>query len=209
RRLFDLTTGLWAGLVLATSFGYVGFARTASADAETVAGTLAALALFVRCEDRPAGWWVVGLWAIMAVTSLTKGLLGFALPLVVLFADAALAGIAPLWSRIRFLCGGRSVIGAGLAVIIYSAPFAFSGSSAAQGLFMVFRENVQRFFDPVNHRGPAYLYVYVIFGLMAPWSLLLPAALARTAGAMRGGICRGDRFAVAYFGAIFLFFTLA
>jgi 4-amino-4-deoxy-L-arabinose transferase-like glycosyltransferase len=74
---------------------------------------------------------------------------------------------------------------------------------------MVFRENVQRFYDPVNHRGPAYLYLYVIVGLLAPWSLLLPAALTRVAGVWRCGIDRGDRFAVAYLGATFLFFTLA
>jgi hypothetical protein len=37
----------------------------------------------------------------------------------------------------------------------------------------------------------------------------LPAALARIAGLWRCGIARGDRFAVAYLGATFLFFTLA
>src|SRR5207249_177809 len=102
-----------------------------------------------------------------------------------------------------------SIIAAGLAALVYAAPFALSGGDAGQGLFMVFRENVQRFFDPANHRGPAYLYLYVIIGLMAPWSLLLPAALARTVAGYRGGLSRGDRFVVAYFGATFLFFTLA
>jgi 4-amino-4-deoxy-L-arabinose transferase-like glycosyltransferase len=206
RRLFDRRTGVWAGMILATSFGYVGFARTASADLETVTGTLAALAVFIRCENRPARWWVVGFWLIMSLTSLTKGLLGFALPLVVLLADGALGGVAPFRDRLRWLCGRRSLMGAGLAAILYATPFVLSGGSAGQGLFMVFRENVQRFFDPVNHRGPVYLYFYVIVGLMAPWSLLLPAAIARAAGA---GFSRGDRFAMAYFGAIFLFFTLA
>ena len=209
RRLFDRRTGVLAGLILATSFGYTGFARTASADAETVAGTLAALALFVRCEGRSSGWWVVGLWAIMAVTSLTKGLLGFALPLIVLITDAALAGVGPLRHRLRWLCGPQSIVAAILATLIYAAPFALSGGSAGQGLSMVFRENVQRFFDPANHRGPVYLYFYVIIGLLAPWSLLLPASLARIAGTWRCDISRGDRFAVAYFAATFLFFTLA
>src|SRR5207302_60099 len=56
--------------------------------------------------------------------------------------------------------------------------------------------------DPANHRdAPIYLYTYVIFGLLAPWSLLLPAALTRTR--------RADRFAAAYFWATFLFFTLS
>jgi 4-amino-4-deoxy-L-arabinose transferase-like glycosyltransferase len=209
RRLFDRRTGVLAGLVLATSFGYIGFARTASADAETVVGTLAALALFMRNEDRLGGSWVDGLWAIMAVTSLTKGLLGFVLPLVVLFADAALGGVAPLRDRLRWLLDRRSIVAAGLAVAIYITPFALSGSGAGQGLFMVFRENVRRFFDPVNHRGPAYLYLYVILGLFAPWSLLLPAVVARVTSIWRAGLPRGDRFAIAYFAATFLFFTLA
>ena len=56
------------GLALATSFGFAGFARTASADAANVAGCLAALALFLKYEHRPAGPWVVGLWLVMAAT---------------------------------------------------------------------------------------------------------------------------------------------
>src|SRR5262249_56626664 len=40
RQLYDGRTSLLAGAVLATSFGFVVFARTASADSETVAGVL-------------------------------------------------------------------------------------------------------------------------------------------------------------------------
>ena len=32
---------------------------------------------------------------------------------------------------------------------------------------------------PFDHRGPVYLYTYVIFALMAPWCVMLPAALPR------------------------------
>jgi 4-amino-4-deoxy-L-arabinose transferase-like glycosyltransferase len=66
---------------------------------------------------------------------------------------------------------------------------------------MVYRENIRRFYDPVNHRGPVYLYTYVIFELLAPWSLLLPAALIR--------VEQRDRFALAFFWATFLFFTVS
>src|SRR5437588_47118 len=52
---------------------------------------LAAILLFLRNEKNPAGWWVVLLWTVMALTSLTKGLLGFALPLVVIGTYAMLA----------------------------------------------------------------------------------------------------------------------
>ena len=49
------------------------------------------------------------------------------------------------------------------------------------------------------------LYSTVLFGLAAPWAILLPAALIQ-AHARRS---RGDRFALAYFWAVFLFFTLS
>ena len=81
RRLYDWRMAAWSGLILATSFSFVFFSRHASADIETVTGELIALAIFLRNEDRRGGgWWVVGLWLVMALTSLTKGLLGFALP---------------------------------------------------------------------------------------------------------------------------------
>src|SRR5262249_11560069 len=60
-------------------------------------------------------------------------------------------------------------------------------------------------------RGPVYLYLYVIFGLLAPWSALLPAALWH--GLSTGQTdesrqpCR--RFALVYFWTVFAFFTLA
>src|SRR5205814_7675510 len=55
-----------------------------------------------------------------------------------------------------------------------------------------------------------YLYAYVIFGLLAPWSVLLPAALihghAKTAAQGSG---TGRRFALIFFWATFAFFTLS
>jgi hypothetical protein len=80
-----------------------------------------------------------------------------------------------------------------------------------KGLAMVYRENVVRFFHPFDHRGPIYLYVYVIFALMAPWSALLPAALVETHMLRRDNAdpARADRFALVYFWATFIFFTLS
>src|SRR5260221_9464227 len=90
RRLYDARTAILSGVILATSFSFVFFSRHASADVETLTGELAALLLFNRNEERGGGIWVVGLWLIMAATSLTKGLLGFALPLLVIGAFSCL-----------------------------------------------------------------------------------------------------------------------
>src|ERR1700733_10708666 len=90
RRLYDARTAILSGVILATSFSFVFFSRDASADVETITGELAALLLFNHNEERGGGPWVIALWLIMAATSLTKGLLGFALPLLMIGAYSCL-----------------------------------------------------------------------------------------------------------------------
>jgi 4-amino-4-deoxy-L-arabinose transferase-like glycosyltransferase len=206
--LYGERESLLAGLILATSFGFTVFARTAAADSENVAGILVALWLCVRNEDRGGGWWILGLWTTMALTSLTKGLLGFAIPLMVFGIDRLWPSGNPRFlDRQRWLLNRVTPIAVALGLAIYAAPFLLSirQTGSAEGLDMVWRENIRRFFDAHNHRGPIYLYVYVVFGLAAPWSVLLPAALVQA----HAGRSRGDRFALSYFWSVFLFFTVS
>jgi 4-amino-4-deoxy-L-arabinose transferase-like glycosyltransferase len=229
RRLYGLRTGVAAGFILATSFSFAFWARTASADIETVAGELAALVIFANNENR-AGWWVVPMWFVMALTSLMKGLLGFVLPIVVIGAYSCVAGgwlelehrlmHGPLGLRIhwlieqnRWLFNWHTSAAAALAGVIYFAPFAISyaATGSAKGMYMVYRENVERYFAPFDHRGPIYLYVYVIFELMAPWSAFLPAALvhAHNRAEAASTRLRSDRFVLAFFWTTFIFFTMS
>jgi predicted membrane-bound mannosyltransferase len=143
RRLYDLKTGVVAGFILATSFSFVFFSRSASADVETIAGELAALALFLRHERRQNGWWVVALWIVMALTSQMKGLLGFVLPLVVIGSYCAVADgwadlgrallSGPLHQRLRWIVhhnrwffNWKAPLAIFLAGAVYYAPFAIS-----------------------------------------------------------------------------------
>jgi 4-amino-4-deoxy-L-arabinose transferase-like glycosyltransferase len=215
RRLYDEATAILAGIILATSFSFVFFARNASTDAETVAGVLAACWIYLRNETTPTGSWTLLLWLVMALTSLTKGLLGFVLPILIIGLYATLASSLPrsigaVIERNRWLFNRWSLAAIPLGVGVYLAPFVMSmaAGGSSDGLEMVYRENIRRFFDPVNHRGPVYLYGYVIFLLLAPWSLLLPAALvhAHTSDDRQS---RGRAFALAYFWGTFLFFTLS
>jgi 4-amino-4-deoxy-L-arabinose transferase-like glycosyltransferase len=230
RRLYDARAAILSGVILATSFSFVFFSRHASADVETLTGELAALLLFNHYEDRGGGIWVVGLWLIMAATSLTKGLLGFVLPILVIGAYSCLRdGWAQLFEEIsrgslvdriqrlidrnRWFFNWYTVAGIAVGGFVYYLPFEISARmmGTQKGLAMVYRENVVRFFHPFDHRGPIYLYVYVIFGLMAPWSALLPAALVETHSLRHAGAepARADRFALVYFWATFIFFTLS
>ncbi|MBV8056567.1 MAG: glycosyltransferase family 39 protein, partial [Deltaproteobacteria bacterium] len=229
RRLYGLRTGVAAGFILATSFSFAFWARTASADIETVAGELAALLIFAHGENH-AGWWVVPMWLVMALTSLMKGLLGFALPIMVIGVYSCIAEgwlelehhlmhgrlslrIHWLIERNRWFFNRCTTIAVALAGAIYFAPFAvsYAGTGSAKGLYMVYRENVERYFAPFDHRGPIYLYAYVIFELMAPWSVFLPAALVYAHGraeAASTGLKSG-RFVLAFFWTTFIFFTVS
>jgi 4-amino-4-deoxy-L-arabinose transferase-like glycosyltransferase len=233
RRLYDARTALLSGVILATSFSFVFFSRDASADVETIAGELAALLLFNYNEEvrgGEGGIWVVTLWLIMAATSLTKGLLGFALPLLMIGAYSCLRDgwtqlfrelsqgslgdrIGRLIDRNRWFFNWYTVVGVAIGGFVYYLPFEISARmmGTQKGLAMVYRENVVRFFHPFDHRGPIYLYIYVIFGLMAPWSALLPAALVETHSLRYANAepARADRFALVYFWATFIFFTLS
>jgi len=230
RRLYDLKTGVVAAFILATSFSFVFFSRNASADVETIAGEMAALLLFLRHERDQEGWWVVALWIVMALTSQTKGLLGFVLPIAVIGSYCLLAdGWAELgrallsgsigqrlrWivDRNRWFFNWKTPLAIALAAAIYYVPFAISNleTGSSKGLSMVYRENVQRYFEPFDHRGPIYLYTYVIFALMAPWCVLLPAALvnAHIRVSTASERTRSDRFTMAFFWATFAFFTLS
>jgi 4-amino-4-deoxy-L-arabinose transferase-like glycosyltransferase len=232
RRLYDRTTAALAGFILATSFSYVFYSRHASADIETTTGVLAALVLFVCNRQRQDGWWVVWLWLIMAVTSLTKGLMGFALPLTVMglyslleqgptvwFARLTSGPISARWiwmrDRLRWLLNYKTPLAIIAAGALYYVPFAVSAgrSHSEAGLYMVFRENVVRFFKPFDHRGPAYLYLYVLFALMLPWSVFIPAALLEVHRKVRSTVARtwahADLFALVYFWGTLAFFTIS
>ena len=216
RRLYDDDTATWTGVILATSFSFVFFARNASTDVETIAGVLAALWIFLRKEAHPPGWWILLLWLVMALTSLTKGLLGFVLPIMIigLYSTFALGSLPrsfrALVERNQCMFNRWSLIAIPLGVFVYLGPFLLSiaAGGGVDGLEMVYRENIRRFFDPVNHRGPVYLYGWAIFMLLAPWSLLLPAALVH-AHAGENKTERGRLFALAYFWGTFAFFTLS
>ena len=211
-RLYDTRTALFAGAVLATCYGFAFYARRATADAETATGTLAAIALYAYCRDRRSAAWVVGLWTIRGLTSLTKGLLGYALPISVLGFHGLWDALAErergrsllreYFARNRWFFNRWTLLAAPLGATIFLLPYALSGGG--DGLALVYRENLKRFFQPHNHTGPVYLYVPVVFVLAAPWGLFLPAALVP-----RRGVRGADRLAAAYFWGVFLFFTLS
>ncbi|MFL5331527.1 MAG: ArnT family glycosyltransferase [Gemmataceae bacterium] len=212
RRIYDERTALWSGLILATSFGVMFYARRGTADMETTVGVLAAIWLYERCHTRP-GPWMIGLCSIMAITSQMKGLLGFALPGAVLLMHGIWLAMAHRGEAVprkrwlidsnRWLAQPWTMVAVPITAGLYLGPYVISSmTGSSDGLNWVYLENIQRFVAPRNHLGPPYLYIFVLLILTAPWSAFLPAALC-TAREGR------DRLAWSYFLAVFLFFTVS
>ena len=190
RRWYDEATGLLAGAITATSFGYVAVARQALPDLMLACfitlGTWAALVALVA--PRPLGpdphrrRWLLVAGAALAGGFLTKGPLGVVLPAIVV-------GPLALWrcrseraarpDRIRALVT-RLALDVGLLALVcllLAAPW-FAAMTATHGLAYLDRffvdENVQRFAtDRYNAPRPFWYYLPILVGGLLPWSPLM------------------------------------
>jgi 4-amino-4-deoxy-L-arabinose transferase-like glycosyltransferase len=167
-RLFGRPTGAYAAAVLAGSPLYVLLGQVNTLDM-SVSFFLAA-AIFA-CA---AGHMLV-FWAACALAVLSKGLIGIVLPLGAI-------GLYALVRRDRALAG-RLRIGAGLAVFLaITAPWfvAVSMANPEFAHFFFVQEHFQRFTTEMHQRvHPAWYFVPVLAGGMAPWLIPLGHAAAR------------------------------
>jgi len=204
-QLFRKGTGLIAGWMLATTFYFVFWARVAQADILTVCGILAAIWWYWRGpEDTRLGRYTV-FFLLLAATSLTKGLIGFILPGLVLLPHLLSEN---RWKRHLNLRLCLAIVIAGL---FYMVPFVLSHiygapTYGASGLGLVFRENVVRFFQPFDHIGPIYTYLIYLPVYSLPWAPCWILALWVAVRQWRH-IEPNARWLIWGLGLLFLFFT--
>ena len=186
RRWYDERTGLLAGAITATSFGYIAVAHTALPDLLLACfitlGTWAALVALVA--PRPHGsdprrrWWLLLAGAALAGGFLTKG------PVAVVLL-AVVVGPLALWrcwsERVSRPDGLRTAarlagdVGLlALVCLVLVAPW-FAAMTATHGLAYLDRffvvENVQRFVSTqYNARRPFWYYLPIVLGGLLPWS---------------------------------------
>src|SRR5262249_26982038 len=101
RRLFGARAGLWAGLVLAASFAFVGPAPFANPDSLLLAFSTLALGLFWHDVQSGGRGWLGAVGAVAGLAVLAKGPVGLVLP-------AGVAILFLVWQRrLRHLCDWR------------------------------------------------------------------------------------------------------
>ncbi|MFA6293152.1 MAG: hypothetical protein WC637_15310, partial [Victivallales bacterium] len=103
------------------------------------------------------------------------GLGAVAIPLIAVFADVL---VFRTWKK--HICISH-VVGMIVGFAVYLLPFILASMTnsgyTSDGLYLVFRENIQRFVNPFDHKEPFFVYFYYLPQLLVPWSLIFIGAV--------------------------------
>jgi 4-amino-4-deoxy-L-arabinose transferase-like glycosyltransferase len=175
-RLFGPIAGTLAGLLLATTFDWGYRARTVQLDTLLALFEVLALLAYVRVQQaanpgerrRSLGW----MHASLGLAVLTKGPIGFAVPLLAIAGHLAwerrlreLGGLLPAWGLALSIGPGLAWIAAAVAL----GPPGFFDVAVVDNLF-------GRAVRGTAHAQPVWFYFEKFPPDLLPWLLLLPVA---------------------------------
>jgi 4-amino-4-deoxy-L-arabinose transferase-like glycosyltransferase len=175
----DRTIALFGGLMLLLNLEILGLGRMALTDSILIFFTTASLYGFWLGlhGEKGARRWIWMFYVGMAIATLTKGPVGFALPLIT-------AALYLFWTRRwqDFWQKGVPLAGMLLFVLLaapwYAAMFLVHGDAYATGAKA---HTIGRFLSPMEgHQGTIFFYLPVLLLGFFPWSALLPVPLYRT-----------------------------
>ncbi len=206
KRLWTDKTAKIACWLLLTTYGFLFWARTGTADMENLAAIILAVAWYWAKRDNPKFSVFFVFYLICFIGSLFKGLTAFVCPVLIIFPDIILSKNIKKYLRpsnlLAFIC----------AFSIYLLPFIYASLTSKgyqeNGLFMVFRENIIRYVHPFDHKLPFYCYTYYLPMLMLPWTPIWIGALIYQIKSWKK-LEYNDKWLMIACGVIFLFFTLS
>lgn len=206
--LFNEKIGIITGWLLTTTYFFIVWTRTSSADMLNVSGILLSLTWYFEHRENTSFTDYLVFFSILALTSLCKGLEGFIVPVLGVIIDLTLN------CRWQKHLNWKSVTAAIIACGIYFAPFIASTltisthSLQSSGIYEVFSENIRRYFAPFDHENPWYTYfVYLPFYLL-PWTVLFFFAVKLYAKKWRF-LQYYQRWLFIFVITIFMFFSLS
>ncbi len=175
----DRTVALFGALMLLLNVEILGLGRMALTDSVLIFSTTAALYGFWLGlhGEGPVRRWIWAFYIGMAIATLTKGPVGFVVPLVV-------AGLYLTWTRRwpDYWRNGVPLTGALVFLLLalpwYAAMFIVHGDAYASGAKA---HTIGRFLSPMEgHHFTIFFYVPVLLLGFFPWSGILPVALYQT-----------------------------
>jgi 4-amino-4-deoxy-L-arabinose transferase-like glycosyltransferase len=205
-QLWSPTTGRLAGWILLTTQGFLFWARVGAADMANLACSIAAVAWYWQRRECPNFYTFLVFYLLLFIGAQMKGLTAIIVPLLALTPDL-LRG-----HRWRRYLGWQQWLALGVGLLVYILPFLYASITSADyssnGITLVVRENIQRFFNPFDHIEPFYIYLKHVPVLFLPWSPLLVIALIMAIRHCRRGCSNQyDRWLMWAMLLIFLFFS--
>ena len=210
RKMFGDAAGLRAGIVWATMPLVIIFSRIVIFDMTlTFLVTLAMAAFWLdSASDFQRPWLCALMFVACGLATITKGPVGFLLPLLSILAYSAMAGKWLELKRLRW----------GLGVVVFLATalpwfIAVSIRNPDFPRYALWQESLQRFATGHARRGGSIFYYLPVFlGGLLPWSLFLVFAgwnKIRRWKELRQEINKPVLFSLAWAVVIFVFFTIS
>jgi 4-amino-4-deoxy-L-arabinose transferase-like glycosyltransferase len=215
KRFYDSRTGLLSGLILATSLGFARFSTRAYIDSPLTFFTTASFFCFLQwCRTTEEGaeklrrrgkLCLLGFYGSMALATLTKGPVGFLIPLLVTLVYLL---ILKDWKRIKRMDLLRGMILFLVIVFSWYLPALLKGglSYLRDSLF---RQSIEYYSTGWDHAKPFYFY-FVNFPVdFLPWMLFLPGAMLYGSSKKTFEDREKFLFLLVWFVVPFLFFSLS
>jgi len=178
-RIYNARAGWLAAVVLASSPMWVISGHFNSLDMGLSAFLVAALCslLFAQTTDNKSSSrnWMWICWVFMALATLSKGVIGAAIPAMVLIAYSISTWDWKIWTRLRLLSGL-------ILFLLITAPwFVLVAQRNPEFLeFFFIHEHLQRFTQDAHSRtGPIYYFVPLLLIGILPWALQIPGSIAQ------------------------------
>jgi 4-amino-4-deoxy-L-arabinose transferase-like glycosyltransferase len=220
QRLLGTRAGLLGAALLLTSFDFAWLARRVQLDVVLALCETAALFAFWQIRrgwqvdrgEAPRRRTLALLHAALGLAILTKGPVGFLVPLLVIATTLALERrlgslprLLPPWALLLSL--GPALLW--LFSVVSLAPPGYLEEAVGTNVF-------GRFFEGTSHARPFYYYFYQLPVDFLPWTLLLPAVYAvgrrhvfPRSGERDPGPAAAWTFLLAWVGVSFVFFSLS
>jgi 4-amino-4-deoxy-L-arabinose transferase-like glycosyltransferase len=207
-RIFNARAGWLAAVVLASSPIWIISGHFNSLDMGLSSFLVAALcSLLLAQTSHNKNYcrnWMWACWIFMALATLSKGVIGAAIPAMVFIAYSITTWDWKIWTRLRLLSGS-------ILFLAITAPwFALVAQRNPEFLeFFFIHEHLQRFTQDAHSRtGPIYYFVPLLLIGLLPWILQVPGAIAQTWSERRREFSAGWLL-VCWFAVIFAFFSVS
>ncbi len=205
-KLFSPRTGFYGAVILCSTYGFVLWGRCGAADMLSLSSIVLSVSWYWWWRERPNIVVAALFGFLLALAAQMKGLVGIAIPLLVIAPDLLFSG------RYRSILRPGLVISFLAGLSFYSIPFLVSALSTQVEGFSWFsravHESVTRFVHPFDHEGSVWMYTYFVPVWMLPWTPAFLLSLFFSVRDIRVAVYE-KRWLIIAILVIFLFFTSA